>query len=103
MTIHLPENLESPILAAVHNGRYASLDDAMAEAASLLVQRLEQEQANPPAASRTEPAQAQKPIWERILERSAAIPDEEWDKLPVDGAEQHDHYIYGTRKRQPTS
>jgi hypothetical protein len=40
-----------------------------------------------------------KPIWERILERSAAIPDKEWDKLPVDGAEQHDHYIYGTPKR----
>jgi Arc/MetJ-type ribon-helix-helix transcriptional regulator len=51
MTIHLPENLESPILAAVHSGRYASLDDAMAEAASMLVQRLRQEQAQaqPPA------------------------------------------------------
>ena len=56
MTIHLPENLESPILAAVHNGRYASLDDAMAEAASLLVQRLKQEQAQakPPAAKYAE-------------------------------------------------
>ena len=49
MTIRLPENLESPILAAVHSGRYASLDDAMAEAASLLVQRLKQEQAKQPA------------------------------------------------------
>jgi len=45
MTIHIPPHLESPILAAVHNGRYASLDDAMTEAASLLVQRLNQEQA----------------------------------------------------------
>ena len=34
MTIQLPENLEGPILAAVHSGRYASLDNAMAEAAS---------------------------------------------------------------------
>jgi hypothetical protein len=48
---------------------------------------------------RADPA---KPIWERILERSAAIPDEEWDKLPVDGAEQHDHYLYGTPKRSPS-
>ncbi|MGC1718800.1 MAG: hypothetical protein WA746_07435 [Isosphaeraceae bacterium] len=104
MTIHLPENLESSILAAVHSGRYASLDDAMAEAASLLLQRLRQEQAQatPPVASQAEPPPARKPIWERILERSAAIPDAEWDKLPVDGAEQHDHYIYGTPKRQPT-
>jgi Arc/MetJ-type ribon-helix-helix transcriptional regulator len=100
MTIHLPENLESSILAAVDSGRYASLDDAMAEAASLLVQRLKQEQAQakqPATPGQASPAH--KPIWERILERSAAISDEEWDKLPVDGAEQHDHYIYGTPKR----
>src|SRR5271157_2963434 len=102
MTIQLPEKLESPILAAVHSGRFASVDDAMAEAAALLVQRLklEQAQGNPLATEQAGAAQAGKPIWERILERSAAIPDEEWDKLPVDGAEQHDHYIYGTRRRQ---
>ena len=44
MTIHLPENLESSILAAVHSGHFASLDDAMAEAARLLLQKLEQGQ-----------------------------------------------------------
>jgi hypothetical protein len=38
MTIHLPTNLESSILDAVHSGRYATLDDAMTEAASLLVE-----------------------------------------------------------------
>jgi hypothetical protein len=54
------------------------------------------------AGSEPTPAHSGKPIWERILERSAAIPDEEWDKLPVDGAEQHDHYIYGTPKRPST-
>ena len=102
MTIHLPPSLENPILAAVDSGRYASLDDAMAEAASLLVQRLQQEQTQPkPPSAGHQPCRAQKPIWERIAERIAAIPDEEWAKLPVDGAEQHDHYIYGTRKRQP--
>lgn len=29
----------------------------------------------------------------------AGIPPEELAKLPKDGAEQHDHYIYGTPKR----
>jgi Arc/MetJ-type ribon-helix-helix transcriptional regulator len=101
MTIQLPENLESPILAAVHSGRYPSLDAAMSEAASLLVQRLKQEQAEvkQPAANQAEPAEARKPIWERILERAAVIPDEECDRLPTDLAEQHDHYLYGTPKR----
>jgi Arc/MetJ-type ribon-helix-helix transcriptional regulator len=45
MTIHLPEPLRADILAAVNSGRYASLDDAMIDAASLLVQRLKREQA----------------------------------------------------------
>jgi hypothetical protein len=40
-----------------------------------------------------------KPVWERILERVAQVPDEEFDKLPTDLAEQHDHYLYGTPKR----
>jgi Arc/MetJ-type ribon-helix-helix transcriptional regulator len=104
MTIHLPENLETPILAAVHSGRYASLDDAMAEAASLLVQHLEQEQAHvkEPAANHVDTPPNRKPVWERILERTAAIPDEEFDKLPSDLAEQHDHYLYGVPKRQPS-
>ncbi|MGI9301792.1 MAG: hypothetical protein ACR2RB_03660 [Gammaproteobacteria bacterium] len=33
-----------------------------------------------------------------FLEAREAIPQEELDKLPVDGADQHDHYIYGTLK-----
>jgi hypothetical protein len=41
-----------------------------------------------------------KPIWEVFQEITATIPDEEWAKLPVDGAEQHDHYIYGVPKRR---
>ena len=44
MTIHLPPDIERSIQAAVHNGHFASVDDAMAEAASLLLQRLKQEQ-----------------------------------------------------------
>jgi Arc/MetJ-type ribon-helix-helix transcriptional regulator len=104
MTIHLPESLQIPILAAVRSGRYASLDDAMTEAASLLVQRLKQEQAQAeqPTAGPAETAAKHKPIWEEILELTADVPEEEWDKLPTDLAEQHDHYIYGTPKRPPS-
>jgi Arc/MetJ-type ribon-helix-helix transcriptional regulator len=103
MTIHLPEELESSIRAEVLSGHFASLDDAMAEAARLLLRQIKHEQARDvpekPVASEEPAAQPRKPIWERILERSAAIPDEEWDKLPTDLAEQHDHYLYGTPKR----
>lgn len=40
-----------------------------------------------------------KPIWEEIEDITAAVPDEEFLKLPADGAVQHDHYIYGLQKR----
>lgn len=39
MSIHLPEDLESSIRAEVANGHFASLDDAMAEAARLLLSK----------------------------------------------------------------
>jgi len=42
---------------------------------------------------------AEKPIWEEILDLTADVPEEEWDRLAVDLAEQHDHYIYGISKR----
>ena len=100
MTIHLPEPLESSIRAAVHSGRYASLDDAMAEAASLLVQRLKQEQtqAAESAASEAAPS-AHKPIWEVIEDENRSIPPDYGPPCPLISSEQHDHYIYGTLKR----
>ena len=42
MTIHLPKELESSIQAAVLSGRFASVDEAMAEAARLLLKELKQ-------------------------------------------------------------
>jgi len=48
MTIHIPKELESTIEAAVHGGHFASLDDAMAEAARLLIRDLKQ-RPQPPA------------------------------------------------------
>lgn len=40
MTINLPKELESSIEAVVHNGQFASVDEAMAEAARLLLLEL---------------------------------------------------------------
>lgn len=105
MTIHLSKQVESDLLAVVNSGRYASLDDAMSEAASLLLERVKQEQVQAkPAATARQPdaTQERKPIWEVFQELSAGVPAEVWDALPTDLSEQHDHYIYGTPKR-PTA
>ncbi|NJL39965.1 MAG: hypothetical protein HC840_31885 [Leptolyngbyaceae cyanobacterium RM2_2_4] len=40
-----------------------------------------------------------KPIWEIAQEITSDMTEEEIQQLPSDGAEQHDHYIYGTPKR----
>jgi Arc/MetJ-type ribon-helix-helix transcriptional regulator len=97
MTIHLPQDVENNIRAAVQAGQFASVDAAMTEAASLLLKQLRQPEAHPPANGGA--AQEEKPIWEDVLELTADVPAAEWDKLPADLAEQHDHYIYGTPKR----
>ena len=98
MMIHLPPEIDRTIQDAVRSGRYASLDDAMTEAATLLVERLRQEQAGaePPAPPHGD---ADRPIWEVIEEENRSIPPEVWAELPADLSEQHDHYIYGTPRR----
>jgi hypothetical protein len=45
------------------------------------------------------PREAHQPFWQRFLDASRRIPDEELDQLPPDLAAQVDHYIYGTPKR----
>ncbi len=101
MTVHLPKDLESILLAAVRSGRFPSVDAAVTEAVGLLLEQLRQAEASPPAAGR--PVPEPKPIWEEALELTADVPAEEWDKLPTDLAEQHDHYIYGTPRRPALS
>lgn len=41
MTIRLPKDLESRVEAAVESGRFASVDEAMVEAARLLLREIE--------------------------------------------------------------
>ncbi len=96
MTIHLPADLENFLHEEVRNGRFASESDAVTEA----IRRLKVE-SHAMSSSQTPPPE-NRPIWEVFAEISASVPDEEWAKLPTDGAEQHDHYIYGTPKRTPT-
>jgi Arc/MetJ-type ribon-helix-helix transcriptional regulator len=48
MTIHLPPHIQSSIQDAVNRGQFASMDEAMTEAARLLLSELNRKQ--PPAA-----------------------------------------------------
>jgi hypothetical protein len=48
---------------------------------------------------REESSEGQLSLGQRIAARARALPQEILDRLPADGASQHDSYIYGTPKR----
>jgi Arc/MetJ-type ribon-helix-helix transcriptional regulator len=60
MTIHLPPNVEDSIRHAVLNGQFASMDDAMTKAASLLLEQLGQT-ASPATSPRARKSKASRP------------------------------------------
>jgi Arc/MetJ-type ribon-helix-helix transcriptional regulator len=89
MTIHLPNDLETSIQAAVQSGRFASVDDAMAEAARLLLYTIAQE----PKPSPTKAADSADPllgIWrdapeeidEIVAEAMQRRREEPWRAIP---------------------
>ena len=42
-----------------------------------------------------------RPVWQMVEELLKEIPVDDLERMPTDGAEQHDHYIYGTPKTTP--
>jgi hypothetical protein len=67
---------------------------------------LEQAAHRPEGADRSQPEidapaqSSERPIWEVIADIMKDVPDEVFDRLPKDGANQIDHYIYGLPKRE---
>ena len=39
------------------------------------------------------------PFWKTFTRRMDTVPDEVFEHLPRDGASEHDHYLYGSPKR----
>lgn len=40
-------------------------------------------------------------IWEAIDDIMRHVPEEVLSRLPTDGAEQHDHHLYGSPRKAP--
>lgn len=84
-------NLEQVILEKLQTLPDGKQQEVLALVESLLAN----EQTAPSESTR-------RPIGEIFEELSSQIPFEEWAELPRDGAEQHDHYLYGSPKRSNT-
>jgi hypothetical protein len=44
-------------------------------------------------------SQPAKTLWDAIQDIVKDVPDKVWERLPTDGSEQHDHYLYGSPKK----
>ena len=94
MNVPLSEHWQRFVREEVQSGRFPSEAAVLEEALALLEQREQQQ-----SPSRRQNGTSTKPIGEIIDELMSDVPDEVLDRLPVDGAAQHDHYIYGTPRR----
>jgi putative addiction module CopG family antidote len=92
MNVPLSENWQHFVREEVQSGRFPS-ETAVLEEALALLRRRELEQVQQQATN------GARPIGEIIDELMSDVPDEVLDRLPIDGAAQHDHYIYATPKR----
>lgn len=92
MNVTLAEDWLRFVREEVQSGRFPS-EAAVLEEALGLLRRREQGQVEQEAANRA------RPIGEIIDELMSDVPSEVLDRLPVDGAAQHDHYLYGIPKR----
>jgi hypothetical protein len=70
-------------------------DDLVIEILQFLRERTCVTERSQPFDSQTQPSQnANSPIWELFEAAADEIPAEVLSQLPIDGAAQHDHYLY---------
>ena len=94
MDVPLSDHWQRFVREEVRSGRFPS-EAAVLEEALALLRRREHGPVREDAANGT----GARPIGAIIDELMGDVPAEVLDRLPVDGAAQHDHYIYGTPKR----
>jgi Arc/MetJ-type ribon-helix-helix transcriptional regulator len=93
MNVALSEQWQRFVREEVLSGRFPSEIAVLEEALALLRQK------EHGSAERGSSDGTTRPIGEVIDALMSDVPDEVLDRLPVDGAAQHDHYIYGLPKK----
>ena len=92
--IHRPE-LEALILERIKRGSFRDVEDVLMQALTSTAPRNEQ-----PVSSTNEEL-APSPFGRRSPSASTAYHLRVFDRLPADGASEHDHHLYGSPKRNP--
>jgi hypothetical protein len=92
--IHSPE-LETLILERMKGGSFRDVEDISMQALTSTAP------ANERPVSSTNEEPSPKPFWRAFTERVHGVPSGVFERLPTDGASEHDHYLYGSPKRNP--
>jgi Arc/MetJ-type ribon-helix-helix transcriptional regulator len=100
MSIEIAPETERVVREELRSGHFRSVDDLILSS----VQAWREREINRPVRDLAQQTAAssgtdERPIWEAITEIMKDVPDEVFDRLPIDGASQVDHYIYGLPKR----
>jgi hypothetical protein len=80
----------------LNTGRYTSADEVLLAGLKLLQQRENGTDENISGPPHTDQITNLATL---AAECTRDIPDSEWDKIPTDFGQNHDHYLYGTPKR----
>ncbi len=75
------------------------LDTTAQELLNLLSISKDKDFLEPQANSSIQETDTEIPIWESFATFAQSIPPEVLDRLPIDGATNHDHYLYGSPKQ----
>jgi hypothetical protein len=83
LTIYLPDEQEAALNAKAQEKGLSAQEFAQ----QVLAHELE--------------ASSGEPFWKAFTDRMHSLPDEVFERLPTDGASEHDHYLYGSARRNP--
>jgi Arc/MetJ-type ribon-helix-helix transcriptional regulator len=112
MKLSLSPETERLIAEKVDSGRYQSADEVVRQGLELLNER-DNGRPNAPADVTSPPPSSEEEIGEPATEKEkrpatlyelfepiwASVPEEEWEKLPRDLAQNYEHYLYGSKKQ----
>ncbi len=87
--VHMPPDLLAEALQAADE-EHRPADELVSDAVRRYLQNRRAQQRNEPTAE---------PFWKSFTRQVHALPDTVFERLPEDGASEHDHYLYGAPKR----
>jgi len=106
MKLSLSPETERLIAEKVDSGRYQSADEVVREGLELLDERdnggrsaLEKNAVPGQVEPAPEKAQKVTDLVELFESIAAEVPDSVWDTVPRDLAQNHEHYLYGSKKQ----